>query len=169
MQWQPLAAAATVAGLALVLLQTLPREREVMPPVRIQAPESTSLGEAEVVPPTRRDAPPPAPAPAEAAADVADAMQRAEADQRKGMMTDAARDAFSQEAAAPAADRSVIRAMGTAATPGALDWAARIEALHASGDLAGAAAALREFRSVDPEADARLPESLQEWARTVTR
>mgnify|MGYP001066257361 CR=1 FL=1 len=38
MQWQPLAAAATVAGLAFVLVQTMPREHEVAPPIRMHAP-----------------------------------------------------------------------------------------------------------------------------------
>ena len=34
--WQPLAAAAAVAGLALVLVQTIPRDRDVAPPVTIE-------------------------------------------------------------------------------------------------------------------------------------
>jgi hypothetical protein len=94
-------------------------------------------------------------------------MRSAEAEQRKGVMADEAREAYSQEATAPAAGRTPTPAPGTAAARSATDWASRIEALHASGDLAGAAAALREFRAIDPDADARLPESLQEWARTV--
>ena len=35
MQWQPLAAAATVAALAFVLLQVMPRDRDVIPTIRI--------------------------------------------------------------------------------------------------------------------------------------
>ena len=37
-RWQPLAAAATVAGLAFVLVQSLPRDRDVAPPVRMEEP-----------------------------------------------------------------------------------------------------------------------------------
>lgn len=205
MQWQPLAAAATVAGLAFVLLQTLPREREVAPPIRIQAPEATP--EREVWAGAQGGAPEPARAPdmspeprssapssgvteapsgpdtspptrqrGEAganrslpteAADVVDAMPPAAPDQRMGVMPDAAGEAYSPEAAAPAMERSATRALGIVPTPSAADWAARIEALHASGDLAAAAAALRAFRAVDPDADARLPESLRAWAQTV--
>lgn len=36
MQWQPLAAAATVAGLAFILLQVMPRERDVTPSIRME-------------------------------------------------------------------------------------------------------------------------------------
>jgi len=205
MQWQPLAAAATVAGLAFVLLQTLPREREVAPPIRIQAPAPSP--EKEVSPEVRGGAPEPARAPdvsresrssapasgvAEApsgpgtgpplrqrseagaarsipaeAADVADAMRPPGTDQRKGVMTDAAGEAYSPEAAEPATERTATRALGTAPPPNAADWAGRIESLYASGDLDAAAAALRAFRAVDPDADARLPESLREWAQTV--
>jgi hypothetical protein len=204
MQWQPLAAAATVAGLAFVLLQTLPREREVAPPIRIEAPASGPATERAVTPPIAVDAPasPPAPAvtlesrssapartvteaptsrdagqavrnrgaesavrspAAEVTADVADTMRDAQIDQRKSVMSEASGDAYSGQASAPAAARGV----GALATPSTSEWVAHIEALHASGDLAGAAASLREFRAADPDADARLPESLREWARTV--
>jgi len=45
-RWQPLAAAATVAGFAFILVQTIPRDREVAPPIAIemsrqQAPTGT--------------------------------------------------------------------------------------------------------------------------------
>lgn len=138
MKWQPLAAAATVAGLAFVLVQTLPREREVAPPIRIEA-----------------QAPAPAPAP--------DTALETRSSAPAGAATEAAGEAYSAEAAAPAA----ARAVGASAAPSTADWVDRIEALHASGDLAGAAAALRAFRATDPDADAHLPESLREWARTV--
>jgi hypothetical protein len=138
MQWRPLAAAATVAGLAFVLVQTLPREGEVAPPIRIEVPASPEAGRTE----RARDATGAARSPAaEVAAGVAD----------------------SAEAPAPAA----ARAPSAGAPPSAADWTARIEALHASGDLAGAASVLRGFRATDPDADAHLPESLRDWARTV--
>jgi hypothetical protein len=94
-------------------------------------------------------------------------MRQAETDPRKGVMMDASGNSASQEAAAPAARRTETFGLSTAALPSAADWATRIEALHASGDLAAAAAALREFRAADPDADSYLPESLRDWARTV--
>lgn len=195
MQWQPLAAAATVAGLAFVLLQTLPREGEVVPPIRIEAPAPAPVPPPAQAPTpapnaaleTRSSAPPSvvteAPASpgagqtvrdrgaesaarspaAEVEADVADRMRDARIDERKGVMSEATGDAYSAEAAAPAA----ARAPSAMAPPSVADWAARIEALHASGDLADAADALRAFRTTDPDADAHLPDSLHEWARSV--
>ena len=53
------------------------------------------------------------------------------------------------------------------APPDATDRAAKIATLYATGDIDGAADALREFRAVDPDADTYLPESLRDWARTV--
>jgi len=141
MKWQPLAAAATVAGLAFVLVQTQPRERSDADAARAPA--------------------------AEAAPDIADTTRQAETDPREGVMMDAPGNSASQEAAAPAASRTDSFGLSTAAPPSAADWATRIEALHASGDLAAAAAALREFRAADPDADSYLPESLRDWARTV--
>jgi hypothetical protein len=195
MPWQSLAAAAAVAGLAFVLLQTLPREREVAAPVRMEAPAPVPAPPPAQAPtPTpdaqlemRSDAParavtatPASPgvgpaerdrgtesaarAPAaEVAAGIADSMGGAETDRRKGLMTEASGESSSAEASA----RAVARVPGALAAPSASDWTARIKALHAAGDLAGAATALREFRKVDPDADAQLPESLHEWAWTV--
>jgi hypothetical protein len=160
MQWQPLAAAATVAGLAFVLLQTLPREGEVVPPIRIEAPASPNAGQTVRDRGAESAARSPA---AEVEADVADRMRDARIDERKGVMSEATGDAYSAEAAAPAA----ARAPSAMAPLSVADWAARIEALHASGDLADAADALRAFRAADPDADAHLPDSLREWARTV--
>jgi hypothetical protein len=208
MQWQALAAAATVAGLAFVLVQTLPREREVAPPIRIQAPAPASSPEQDIAPPVQSEAPAAPPAPkitlesrsgsppsvvaeaptelestqlsrersdaaasrasaAEAAPDVADTMRQAESELREGVMTDASGNPASRESVAPAARRTETFGLSTAAPPSAADWATRIEALHASGDLAAAAVALREFRAADPDADSYLPESLRDWARTV--
>jgi hypothetical protein len=208
MQWQPMAAAATVAGLAFVLVQTLPRERVVAPPIRIQMPAPATSPDREVAPPAQSDGPPVSPAPvatlesrssapapvaseapgkaesdrrmpdssvagaapsrpAEAASDVVDAMRSAETDQRKGVMNEAAGEAYSAEVAAQVAAPDAARAPAAAGPPSHEDWAARIEKLHASGDLAAAADALREFRAVVRDADSYLPESLRGWARTV--
>lgn len=189
LQWQPLAAAATVAGLAFVLVQTLPRDREVAPAIHVEAPASApapapapeaALETRSTTPERAVTDPPAAPAAgraerdrgaesaarspaAEAAADVADTMRAVEADERKGVMTVAPGEDYSAEATAPAA----ARARRATATPSGADSVARIEALHASGDLAGAADALRAFRAADQHADEYLPESLRDWARTV--
>ena len=60
-------------------------------------------------------------------------------------------------------DRNADDAM----VPDARAWATRIEALHASGDVAAAERELRAFRAADSHADAYLSNSLREWARTV--
>jgi hypothetical protein len=44
------------------------------------------------------------------------------------------------------------------------EWVAKITALHAAGDIAGAEEALRAFRATVPDADRYLPEWLGEWA-----
>jgi hypothetical protein len=171
MKWQPLAAAASVAGLAFVLVQTLPREREVAPSIRIQLPAPSP--ERDIAPPIqgeareRSDAGVARAPAAEAAPDVADRMRPAEMDLRKGVIPDTSGTLASQEAAAPAARRTEALGLSTSVPPSATDWATRIEALHAAGDLAAAAAALREFRAAYPAADSHLPESLRDWARTV--
>ena len=184
MQWQSLAAAATVAGLAFVLVQTLPREREVAAPMRMEATTSDSAPapaasrERQASPPAR-ESPVAAPVTADAAdsiskdaveaaerspaGDVMRAMREAEADQRKTVMPEAPPEAATQESAAA----PMGRVLGGAAAPAYVDWPASIAALYASGDTVGAAEALRAFRAVDPDADAQLPESLHEWARTV--
>ena len=69
------------------------------------------------------------------------------------------------ECAAPAARATLQGLTG----PQAADaWVARIVDRHAAGDLDAAATALRAFRAAYPDADSRLPESLREWAATVT-
>lgn len=75
-------------------------------------------------------------------------------------------DAGSGTTAAAAAPPSEGRQRDEA-TINATEWATRVEALYASGDLAGAADALRAFRAAEPDADSYLPEPLRNWARTV--
>jgi hypothetical protein len=41
--WQPLAAAAAVAGLAFLLVQLLPRERELEQPIRMESPQPAAV------------------------------------------------------------------------------------------------------------------------------
>jgi hypothetical protein len=154
-RWQPLLAAASVAGLAFVLLQTLPRDRDAAPPPGVAsqsrpvtADEATELSPAAMVVP---DAPP-----ASAPASPAALAERS---------ASAALPATAVSAAPPAPLQAGVGR--DAAPPGVVGPAAAIAALHASGDLAAAAAALRAFRAEDPRADDRLPESLHDWARTV--
>lgn len=186
-RWQPLAAAAAVAGLAFVLVQSLPRERDVAPSIRMEQPAQ--------VPATTREMPrsPPAPAATDqttatsppALADAheplsAPGRERAkqaipvtgttvgipatDAERRNAATSKMATGVASAGVAAPAVQesRQVIPAPRSAADP-----AANIASLYAAGDVAGAAAALRAFRAATPDADARLPESLRDWARTV--
>jgi resuscitation-promoting factor RpfA len=190
MLWQPLAAAATVAGLAFILVQLMPRDRDVTPPIRMEesvrgqaaegkvAPESQppstavpapgQAAPAVSVPQATAEAPAPAPAKSSqadtaAAAENRTSMDAAEADQRQAVAPEMAGRAVSGALPAPALERS----LGNAAPPGAADRAARIAALYASGDVTGAADALRAFRAADPDADTYLPDSLRGWARTV--
>ncbi len=192
MQWQPLAAAATVAGLAFVLVQLLPRDRDVAPSIRME--ESVPAQAAKEVPvqsAEEKEAPDnqgqgatvPAPGAAaptvsipqaaagatakaseiDATADGAVAIDAAEAGERQAVVPEMAGRAASAEAPGPALERS----LGNAAPPGAADRAAGIAALYAAGDVAGAADSLRAFRAADPDADTYLPDSLRGWARTV--
>jgi hypothetical protein len=152
--WQPLAMAAAVAGLAFLLVQLLPRERDVEQPIRVEP------------------APPPA-APVEQAGPGA---SRSDAVPGPRQLSEEARAnaelAAGAPAPAPAAERAAARAESsslaapTAEMPPA-QWAALIETLHASGDRAAAAAQLRAFRVEHADADRYLPEALREWASEV--
>lgn len=217
-QWQPLAVAASVAGLAFVLVQTLPREPNVAVPASSQsrnaASESvtTRLGEShssakatgEKVAPgaagssASRDAArsaahdasaptvEPAPAASPAASPAAPDRRQADAVGRLPAADAAsapARPAAQRSATASAGPRveAQAEAQGEATVPpvaaressgaelrpdpGA--WAARIAALHAAGDLDGAATNLRNFRAAYDHADEYLPAALRDWARTV--
>ena len=150
LQWQPLLAAASVAGLAFVLLQLRPLDRDVAPAPRAVEQAPVAAGESDGRGPSVRS-PSAVPAPVTAAVPTA---------------RSAVEEAASTKAAAPALTQS----LGDAQEPGAADRAdraARIAALHAAGDEAGAADALRAFRAAEPHADDYLPESLRDWARTI--
>jgi len=194
-RWQPLAAAAAVAGLAFVLVQSLPRDHDVAPSPRIEEPATTPAAAAEKTgsPDTReaieaKTATPPASAvpresvtaPAVAIDQKSEAepvttMRATEVEQRQLAAPETAGRAASAAPAAPVPAQTTAAQAATAtaaardnvAPPDATDRAARVEALYAMGDIDGAADALREFRAVDPGADSYLPESLRDWARTV--
>jgi hypothetical protein len=183
LHWQPLAVAATVAGLAFVLVQMLPRDatynrqvpsadKTVTLPERVAAPDRAPAQSVVAAP-----APAPAPAPpaaipeataneTAATADTAVASGEASADRREAMEPELAGRAATTAAASPSSSARE-QGVGKAATLDAAAWAAEIAALHASGDATAAAKSLRAFRAADPGADAYLPESLREWARTV--
>jgi len=168
MQWQPLAAAATVAGLAFVLLQVMPRDRDVAPSIRLEesapGPASTPAITAEP-PATERAAA--APAEQKASGQLAgrpnDGVSAGSTNAAAGQAPAISPEGDSANIAAPALEKRQRDEvpMSTA------DWAAKIMALYDSGDPAGAADALRAFRAAEPDADTYLPESLRDWARTV--
>ena len=121
-RWQPLAAAAAVAGLAFVLVQSLPRDRDVAPSLHMEEPAAAPAAAQERpgIPASReaieaKTASPPAPAvvresvtaPAsvieqESAADTATTMPAAEVDQRQPAAAEMPGRTTSEAAAAPA-------------------------------------------------------------------
>ncbi len=183
LQWQPLAAAATVAGLAFVLVQMLPREHDLAPsmqhkqsapvaaaapPERVFVPDAASMQGAVPAPPIA-PASPAAIAEATAnetaaTADTAVATGETSADRRQAIESEMAGRTASAAAATPSARE---QGLGKAEALDAVAWAAKIAALHQSGDITGAADALRAFRAADPDADTYLPDALREWARMV--
>jgi len=176
LRWQPLAAAATVAGLAFVLLQVLPRDRDVAPSIRMEAPASATVPK-ESRSPTAREADDAS----VAAAAVSPPEEWAEAADRPAMSDGTASrhatEAVSSEASVAEPAGPTASELEAAPAPAqsaagvgprsAADRAASVAALLASGDAAGAADELRAFRAADPDADSYLPESLRAWARTV--
>ena len=226
MQWQPLAAAATVAGLAFILLQLMPRERDVTPSIRMeQSAPVPAAARPTLMEPPAIEGTAAEPAAAERAADDSAATGPETSGQLAGSQNDDApvlsgSAAADQQAAIstendranvvtpeparagttvavpkasaegdlrttvvpPSADSGGMGALGASvaaavpaaekrqrdeATSSASAWAARILALYDSGDEAGAADMLRAFRAAEPDADAYLPDSLSDWARTV--
>ena len=186
-RWQPLAAAAAVAGLAFVLVQSLPRERGVAPSMRSEEPAQVPATTQEMPrsppapattdqttatsPPALADAHEPRSAPGRERAKQAIpvtgttvAIPATDAEMRNAATAKMATGVASAEVATAAAQesRQVVPAPRSAADP-----AANIASLYAAGDVAGAAAALRAFRAATPDADTHLPESLRDWARTV--
>jgi hypothetical protein len=181
-----------VAGLAFVLVQTMPRDGEVEPPIAVEMSRQPAPAEAPSVAPS---------APATEGAIRAEAVESSEM-QRAPV---APPDAQSNEAMAPPAAASsgaveggVVAEPGDAAKaeapseadtaagtryraapptpstaalpappPAPGDWAARIESLYDAGDVASAATELRAFRAEYEDADRHLPGTLREWAASV--
>lgn len=172
-RWQPLAAAAGVATLALVLVQRLPTTpggEDSLPAPAASAP--TASAETEMRAPS---AAPVVPRPQErtGSADAPRTLSQPAAGQLPVEVADRAATAAGStaaEAASPPA-RPEMNALPMAKSaleaPAAEDWIRRIVALHEAGDLPAAAAELRAFRSRYPDADALLPAELAAWAATV--
>lgn len=139
--WQPLAAAAGVVALSLLLVQLLPRGEFPQRPVAgdsARAPVPESGPPLAPSTPATRDA---VPAPTERPAAM------------PGMSAE-------REAAAGSSVATVPEAPAT--------WASRVAALHDAGDIAAATAELRAFRAAHADADKYLPESLHAWAASVS-
>jgi hypothetical protein len=160
--WQPLAAAAAVAGLAFLLLQLLPRERDLEPPFQMESREQAQrTAESAMVAPH---------VPAAAAASRSNAVL----EPPQSSTEPRADGALAAGAPAPASAAESTAARSESTSPASpvrrlppAKWAALIETLYSSGDRATAAAQLRAFRIEYPDADRYLPESLREWASTV--
>jgi hypothetical protein len=188
-RWQPLAAAAGVAGLAFLVAQRLPTETEHTKTFEAPArttPASSARPEpdneagargaegASIAEPPRAmqpqsavpaaDAPPPRPVQAPSRMNAAVAQPSAQ-----GSTEDLAA-AHSLQSSAPlsrqqAAGISAERPMSDVLD--ADDWVHRIVTLHEAGNLPAAADELRAFRRAYPDADARLPADLRQWASSV--
>jgi hypothetical protein len=177
-RWQPLAAAAGVAGLAFTIVQLLPREAAVpaKPSASTEQAIERSLPGRTESPPPQNAAPAsaPPPAPREAAAEHPTAAKHAlpAAPTAPSLASEgAARDAAGATAEAEA-DASSEQRLRQVAPPAAApvtpqDWARRIEALYGAGDETAAADALQAFRSAYPDADQYLAEALLPWAASV--
>jgi type IV secretory pathway VirB10-like protein len=167
-RWQPLAAAAGVAGLAFVLIQTIPREAPLRPPAAV---ETNSRAESSVARPIEPEVAPaaaePVPAPPSRPAPPPQPAQQTVPTREVAASPAVAAASAESDALASAAPRAAAQADAAATTPGA--WARRIAALHAAGDLDAAAAELREFRLAFPDADRFLPDDLHAWAAGVPR
>jgi len=160
--WQPLAAAAAVAGLAFLLVQLLPSERKLEQPIRMESQQRS------------QSTPEPGVAPSQKPAGTAVSRSDAALEPPQSSRESRADDELAAGATAPAAtaERADARANSSSIAPPTVgmrpaQWVTLIETLYASGDLATAAAELRAFRIQHQDADRYLPEALREWASTV--
>lgn len=188
-RWQSLAAAAGLAGLAFLVVQRMPTGTESTKTFESPAPSLPAAGirpEADnaagavstaetqvpqlVQEPPRSSAPvssearPPQPGEEAfrkaAPADRPTTQGRAE-DLAVAPLLESPTPLVRQQAAGIAAEEPASDA------PSPDVWVRRILALHEAGDLPAAAYELRAFRRAYPDADARLPTALHEWANTV--
>lgn len=179
MRWQPLAAAAGVAGLAFLVAQRLPTGPKTedsaleSAPAMIRTPAANEAATIAGEPVS----PPPAAVPDAAPGIAADRAEEAGARREAQPLRDNAAAAEMGRAAGvaslPAAGRSGEAAAGMVApaSPEArLDadaWVQRIVRLYEAGELTAAEAELRALRQTHPGADIRLPAQLRDWAASV--
>lgn len=174
LRWQPLAAAAAVAGLAFVLVQTIPRDRDVTPPpsherARPQTPAAPPRAERDAMP-AAPIAPPPAERDATSAAPVQSQAGMPSATVQAPVAGKDRSEAYENQARSSAKGAAEsVEGRGAETFPAADRWAAKIEALAEAGEYAAAARELRAFRDAygREEADRELSEELRAWASSV--
>jgi Meckel syndrome type 1 protein len=187
-RWQPVAAAAAVTGIAFVLVQLLPHDRDAAPSMQVEAPavdasqevlaqppaEARSQGPAtparstHAPDPERRGQAMPAPAVVAAPTDVpAPTVVPAPAVAPAAVLNRSSAESVARKETAADGAEGAKRDAAAAESVSAAEWAARVAALYESGDGVQAAAELRVFRAAYPDADAYLAESLRDWARTI--
>ena len=174
LRWQPLAAAAAVAGLAFVLVQTIPRDRDVTPPLsheraRPRAPVAPPRAERDAMP-AAPIAPPRAEQDATSAAPVQSQAEMPSATVQAPVAGKDPSEAYENQARSSAKGAAEsVEGRGAETFPAADRWAAKIEALAEAGDYAAAARELRAFRDAygREEADRELSEELRAWASSV--
>jgi hypothetical protein len=165
-RWQPLAIAASVAGLTFVLVQTLPRDPETSSTMRSSAEIAASAPHDSAV----MAAPPQEevlPAPAVPGRQELDSPVDATAPPAAAVAKSPAADQVSAPAGSAAAAEMSRERSSVEAPPDPQAWADRIAAQHAAGDLDAAAASLRDFRAAHDQADEFLPVALRAWAGSV--
>lgn len=174
LRWQPLAAAAAVAGLAFVLVQTIPRDRDVTPPLsheraRPRAPVAPPRAERDAMP-AAPIAPPRAEQDATSAAPVQSQAEMPSATVQAPVAGKDPSEAYENQARSSAKGAAEsVEGRGAETFPAADRWAAKIEALAEAGEYAAAARELRAFRDAygREEADRELSEELRAWASSV--
>ena len=174
LRWQPLAAAAAVAGLAFVLVQTIPRDRDVTPPLsheraRPRAPVAPPRAERDAMP-AAPIAPPRAEQDATSAAPVQSQAEMPSATVQAPVAGKDRSEAYENQARSSAKGAAEsVEGRGAETFPAADRWAAKIEALAEAGEYAAAARELRAFRDAygRGNADRELSEALRAWASSV--
>jgi type IV secretory pathway VirB10-like protein len=181
--WQPLAAVATVAAFAFLLLQLMPRERNVEAPISIETvpspPTEPALREeakttAEPAAPSVAAVSPPvvateraaAPRQSERTPDVAAPPNRQEARDSAGLTETSSKAA---ESSAEAIAGNAMRPAAPEPAPGTspAQWSAQVDRLYRSGDIGAAERQLRAFRAAYADADQYLPQELRDWASSI--
>ncbi len=181
--WQPLAAAAAVAGLAFLLVQLLPSERDLEQPGATAKTTMQGATEAAPVAPRVREnesqerdqrAPESATAAPYEPAEAAESRSDAALEPRQTSGESRADGTLALGAPAPTSAAEGPAGRSQSSSPAAptgemppAKWATLIETLYASGDHTAAAEQLRAFRIEHEDADRYLPEAIREWASTV--